>query len=211
MKFKIITIKILIISLYLGCKDERTPEIRNISQEIKDWMFFDTGTWWLYQNVQTGELDSQYVTNSNIFYLESENIKGQEYYKEQSAKILTNSNLSFLITTDYVLKENNKGTEGSYTFIYFTPNNKPLTVGERRSSCAGGNGFIEMTSIQENFTLDNVYYNTKITVFDNKDCTEHGDSIQYQLFKGVGIINKKNLTKNEEWKLIKYHIKLNKN
>lgn len=210
MKTKQIVIILLSISLYNGCKDERTPEIRNISQELKDWMFFDTGTWWLYQNVQTKELDSQYVTNSDIFYLESENIKGQEYYKEQSAKILTNSKLSFLLTIDYGLKENNKSTEGSFTYIFFRPINKPLTVGERKSSCSSL-GFTEMTAIEENFTLDNVYYNSKITVFDNKDCTENGDSVQYQLFKGVGIVNKKNLTKKEEWQLIKYHINLNKN
>ena len=194
-----------------SCKEkERTPAIYNIDQELKDWMFFDTSTWWLYKNVQTGELDSQYVTKSEIFYVESENIKGQPYYKDQGAKILTNTNTTFLLTPSYCHKEKNTNSEGSYTYLIFKPNNKPLTIGERRRSCSG-KGYTEMTAIDNNFTLDNLYYNTKITVFDNKDCTEDKDSVQYQIFKGVGIINKKNITKNEEWQLIKYHIKLNKN
>ncbi len=211
MKSKIILVQFLIITLYWGCKDERTPEMRNISQELKDWMFFDTGTWWLYQNVQTEDLDSQFVTKSDIFYIESEKTKNAPYTKKQFIQIFLNNQHYFSISsTENCKLQRITNGEGSYTYLIFKPNNNPLTVGERRSSCSSL-GYTEITAIEENFTLDNVYYNTKITVFDNKDCTENGDSVQYQLFKGVGIINKKNLTKNEEWKLIKYYIKLNKN
>ena len=210
MKTKSIILFALILIIFNSCEKERKPTVYNIDQELKDWMFFDTSTWWLYENIKTGELDSQYVTKSNIYYIESENIKGEPYYKHQGATISTNTNISYLLTPFYCLKENNSINEGGYTYIFFKPLNKPLTVGERRSSCSSL-GYTEMTAIDNNFTLDNVYYNTKITVFDNKDCTEGNDSVEYQIFKGVGIINKKNITKNQEWKLIKYHIKLNKN
>ena len=38
--------------------------VYNIEQETKDWMFFDTGTWWLYKEVNSGSIDSQFVIQS---------------------------------------------------------------------------------------------------------------------------------------------------
>ena len=214
MKTKSIILFALIIFIFNSCIKERQPTVYNIDQELKDWMFFDTSTWWLYENTKTGDLDSQYVTKSEIYYLETENIKNEPYRRVQFANVSINNDTRFNITStrgNYIekIKLNNNSGSG-HTFLVFKPINKPLTVGERKTSCSG-KGYTEMTDIDEKFTLDNQYFNTKITLLDSRDCTEGQDSVEYQVFKGVGIINKKNITKNQEWKLIKYHIKLNKN
>lgn len=204
---KTIILFILIFIAFNSCQKEYTTSIKNIDQDLKDWMFFDTGTWWLYENIKTGDLDSQYVTKSEIFYFEYDDTKHRIHKKTQSAKVFINNDNFYLFTTNSIekLKPN-----WANTYLVFKPANRPLTVGERRSSCSSL-GYTEMTDIDNNFTLNNIYYNTKITVLESKDCTEGNDSVEYQVFKGVGIINKKNITKNQEWKLIKYHIKLNKN
>lgn len=67
-----------------------------------------------------------------------------------------------------------------------------------------------MVDIDPNFTLDGVKYDTLITLLESYDLTEFGDSVEYKIYKGVGIINKKNISKNQNWQLLKYHIKLNK-
>jgi hypothetical protein len=77
----------LIIIVFNSCVKERQPVIYDIDQDLKDWMFFDTSTWWLYQNTKTLELDSQYVTKSEIYYFEYDDTKHRTLLqKTQSAK-----------------------------------------------------------------------------------------------------------------------------
>ncbi len=61
-----------ILFLYPSCKKERKPTEYHVDQYLKDWMFFDTGTWWTYKEINSGTIDSQYVTISEFNYITSE-------------------------------------------------------------------------------------------------------------------------------------------
>ncbi len=194
-----------------GCrKKDRTPQISNVEQHIKDWMFFDTGTWWVYKELNSGTIDSQYVTKSKMFYYETDpNDKKNPYNKTQSIEVYINSGFFFHLSSPMggsnIEKIKFIGSEAGSTYLIF----KPLEVGQRKAS-GGASGYIEIKQIDPHYTIDSLKYDTLVTLLDNRDNTEQNDSVEYKIFKGVGIINKKNITKKEEWQLIKYKINLNK-
>lgn len=60
-------------------KDEETvctpQNTAYFPQDAKDRFFFKTGTWWVYQNITTKELDSVWVSNANWSYVSSDNME----------------------------------------------------------------------------------------------------------------------------------------
>ncbi len=188
-----------------GCRKKDTPKPSNIEQHIKDWMFFDTGTWWVYRELNSGRIDSQYVTKSRIYYNESDlSDKNGPYYKWQFADVYNSSGFYFHLSSFSTIEKIEFSDTGSgRTYLIF----KPLELGQRKGN---GLGYTEIKQIDNHYTLDSIKYGTLVTLLDNRDNSEQNDSVEYKVFKGVGIINKKNITKKEEWQLIKYHINLNK-
>ena len=73
MKYLLHCLLILFISamgLASSCKPEPKPKdpitITYTLGEVKDYMVFKTGTYWVYQNDVTGEIDSQWVTGCSV-------------------------------------------------------------------------------------------------------------------------------------------------
>jgi hypothetical protein len=48
-----------------ACKKEETKYIK-LSSEMKEWAWFKPGSYWVYQNEATGELDSVYVIKDTL-------------------------------------------------------------------------------------------------------------------------------------------------
>ncbi len=70
-----IAVHLLLCILVLGivgassCKRDKPKDPIYITYtlgEVKDYMYFKPGTWWVYEHDLTGEIDSQYVTGSAI-------------------------------------------------------------------------------------------------------------------------------------------------
>ncbi|MCZ2128988.1 MAG: hypothetical protein LC109_01850 [Bacteroidia bacterium] len=69
MKKSILFISIAILATISSCiKDKKCPDISTIliEQEMKDWMFFDSGSYWIYIDSVTGAYDSVYVTKTEV-------------------------------------------------------------------------------------------------------------------------------------------------
>jgi hypothetical protein len=52
-----------------ACKPDKTKDPITITYklgEVKDYMVFKPGTYWVYQNDITGEIDSQWVTSCQV-------------------------------------------------------------------------------------------------------------------------------------------------
>jgi hypothetical protein len=190
----------------VGCKKERKQNIYNVEQYVKDWMFFDTGTWWVYKEMNSGMVDSHYVTKSEFVYTETDqDDKSTPYIKAQSAFVHINKGYFLYLKSPSgrsIVEKVKEGNWGSTILLF-----KVLEVGQWASS---GLGYTEIKEVDPNYTLDNVKFDTMVTLLDNRDASENNDSVEYKVYKGVGIINKKNITRKQEWKLIKYHINLNK-
>lgn len=202
----LITSAILILNP--SCKKERKPTEYHVEQYLKDWMFFDTGTWWTYKEINSGTIDSQYVIKSELIQITSENKKKSPYYTVEIGMVYTNSNYYFQLSSpkggSVIEKILTLGSERGSTYLLYNP----LKIGDRKGS--SGLGYTEITQINPHFILNNIKYDSLITYFDNYDLSENNDSVEYKILKGVGIINKKNISKKEEWQLVNYHINLNK-
>jgi hypothetical protein len=196
----------------LSC-GEHTPQptVYNIEQHMKDWIFFDTGSWWVYRETGSGITDSQYVTESSISYGKlAPYRKKHPYVKSQFAIVKLNSLTYFELHSPHgsslVFKTDPwDSVQRGWTKLLY----KPFQPGIREAS-HGPYGYTEITALNPHFTLDNITFDTLLTVFDNLDNSEGNDSMEYKVFKGVGIISKRNISKKLEWKLIRYHINLNK-
>ena len=199
-----ILISILIVN---SCGEKlESGKTSDVQQHIKDWMFFDTGTWWVYKELNTGIIDSQYVTESKIFYYDIEfEDNDRPNYKMQSIEVHNSSGFYFHLAPPKGSSLIEKIRKSGSTYLRYNP----LQVGERKAS--SGLGYTEIVGIDAHYTMDNMKYDTLITLLENYDSSEQNDSVEYKVLKGVGIINKKNITKNQNWKLTKYHIKMNKN
>ncbi len=198
---------IIIILFSCGDKD-RQPTVYNLNQQTKDWLFFDTGTYWVYKELGSGILDSQYVINSYLYYLENDksDLKSQ-YQKIQIGEVDINAGFFLQLTSKHIgiiKKISSLGSEGVSTYFYC----QPLQIGNKKGT--SGLGYTEIIDIDPNYEIDISKRDTLITYLENHDLTEKGDSVIYKVMRGVGVVNKKNISKNKEWQLIRYKINLNK-
>lgn len=198
----------LFLILNNSCRKERKPTEYHVERYLKNWMFFDTGTWWTYKEINSGTIDSQYVVRSELIQITTENKKKSPYYTVEIGMVYTNANFYFQLASpkggSVVEKIQSQGSERGSTYLLF----KPLQIGERKGS--SGLGYTEIMQINPHFTLDNNKSDSLITYLDNYDLSEQNDSVEYKLLKGVGIVNKKNISKKEEWQLVNYHINMNR-
>ncbi len=190
--------------LKTSCKKERKPKEFYVEQYVKDWMFFDTGTWWTYKEINTGTIDSQYVTKSELIYITSENRKKSPYYTVEIGMVYTNSNFYFQLADptggSVIEKIRTQGSERGSTPLIF----KPFKVGAYPPG-----SYSKTTNIEPSYQFGTIT-DTLITILNRQDESEQNDSVEYKILKGVGIVNKRNITQKQEWKLINYHINMNR-
>lgn len=199
---------IIIILHSCGDKD-RQPTVYNLNQQTKDWLFFDTGTYWVYKEHGSGILDSQYVINSYLYYIESDKYDHSSLYEKIQTGHVNISSGFFLQMTSIlgrgiIEKISSSGSEGVSTYFFY----QPLQIGKKKGT--SGLGYTEIIDIDPDYSLDISKRDTLITFLENHDLTENGDSVIYKVMRGVGVVNKKNISKNKEWQLIRYKINLNK-
>ncbi len=205
--FKIILFPTIVLFFINSCRDIESTMTYNVQQHIKDWMYFDTGSWWLYKEVNTGIIDSQFVIESKSFYMNNEgNNKSNPNLTVQLIEVHVNSDYYFKLAapsgSSVIEKISKTSSERLSTYLRYDP----LRIGERKNT---GVGHTEITALDPKFKFGNTT-DTLVTFFDNFDMTEQNDSVEYKVLKGVGIINKRNISKNQNWQLIKSNIKMNK-
>lgn len=73
MKHYLLFLGLSILTTLFGCqKDKKCPNVRTtyLEEEMKDWILFDSGSYWVYIDSVTGAYDSVYVTKSGIEIVE---------------------------------------------------------------------------------------------------------------------------------------------
>jgi hypothetical protein len=87
------------ILLFNSCKDKE-QYVYYISQETKDYCVFQTGTWWEYENINTHEIDTYFITQAtnNIKPTRENNISQQEISMRYKRTLTYNN--EFLINID---------------------------------------------------------------------------------------------------------------
>lgn len=203
-KLKIIGILQFLLICYSCEKKDRNPKFSPLLQETKDWMLFDTGTYWVFEENNSGIEDSVFVTSSEILQLGASGMDPTEpnVIHEFGVVNLSNKRYLFLSGTlggNSIFKEVRIGSE----LVSTTLLNPPNTVG---SSSPGSSS--KVTEFVVNFEFNNIRADL-VKRFDTKDPTENNESVEYHIMKGVGIIRKINHTKKEDWQLQRFNIVMN--
>lgn len=203
-----------------GCIKDKVPKdaynnrsIYNIPQDFKDYFYFAPGTYWIYQNQRTQELDSVYIVDrsSRMVHYSNEPIDEEvcfvHYYDTHYGVLFeTNTHVSWgrvdtLSRSRYELEIRSKSGfptgSGDYTAIY------PLVKGNKIDQILNP---YEILSIDDTITINNKFYNNVIVFYSKTNVLFNDHITKVYYLKDFGIIRKTDLTKNDDWKLIHYFI-----
>lgn len=201
------------------CKpdDDSEPQVYHflLPQEVKDYYAFKDGTYWVYENDKTKELDS--IT---VFFHQSKIdtiIDTERNHKLifEIFRLITYSHRDDYKTEYYplppvpenpsanaVIIEREKYKTGDYigvTSLLF----HPFIKGSKKYTSKGEivlNDILPEFTIKNNSFLNVLYYHNTFDITNNKS------DMDYFIAKNVGIVMMRNNTTNETWNLIRHNI-----
>jgi hypothetical protein len=198
------------------CKHEPPPEVPKVCQydssveEMKKWYYFKTGTWWVYQEQTTGDLDT--IT---VYYdwegTNGDGTVGFETWGNSSYDGFNykyNFNSSFSIhclaaeeCTCHKVKRA-KTMPGNFVgeaqiFLY------PLIEGNYTAS---NGGWCTLDTLHTTYELYSTIYLNVAEWNIPVDASENYVQTRYWIAENIGIVRRKNSFLNSDWILIEYNI-----
>lgn len=189
-----------------GCKRDQTIE------GMKDYFFFKTGTWWIYQETNTGALDTVTVYY-DFLHLDAETSEFQ--WKANSTYFNYNFYHSFnesfstycLTDEDCTCHKLNREKSRPGDYIgggnYFT---YPLFKNNYNNAGLAGQCRIEEFYDHYNFNGNIIESVARIDVPLDESTTTNGQHTKYWWAKNIGIIEFENLNTSQHWFLIDQNI-----
>jgi len=190
---------------------EEFPEQCVDMERIKDHYYFKTGSWWIYQEVTSHQLDSQWVSQSWVSDCNfSLTIKSSldDYDRERWTHLLTPAkNCGRIEKLNFSRIERSKYKPGdfkgtSYIGIFYP------TIGDSayNSNAYYLNNYIKVENILEELLQLNYSFNNVIEYFEYSNKTENNQSVKTFYAEGVGLIKKELIDSNQTWLLIDYNV-----
>ncbi len=191
---------------------EQYPDQCIEMEHIKDHYYFKTGSWWVYEEQNTGAIDSQWVSKSwsdgcmfEITLKNSLNDYDNNYWTKQLTKgkgcceVKKNDRAAFVkqnITKagSYIGELNisafpYKIGDSTYNYIYNIPNNHAYLI-----------------TIHDSLSfLNNTFYNI-LEYKLNYDPIQNKQKTNYFYAKNIGLIKKELIDSNQVWLLKKYNV-----
>ncbi len=225
--------KILLILVYLilsnfGCKPKDCHKDGSCAAdnrvyplgEAKNYLCFNKGSYWIYKNTKTGDLDTQvceaYLLDNIVKKGSFNNTKHITVRYEQMSRTISSSfndcnyydntsgynpdAISFGIERTILIRNSSKiGTIGAYFYPFVE--NENYGTGSNVTTCIG----LDSTLIVQGKT----YYNVAKFDIDQDDIWYNFASYPnavYYWAKDVGLIKRWNKSENYSWELIEYNI-----
>ncbi|MBL7812744.1 MAG: hypothetical protein JNL57_11020 [Bacteroidetes bacterium] len=180
--------------------------------EVKDYMYFKKGTWWVYEHDKTHELDSQYVTSS---YIGTSITQGREEWSSHIT--LQQEVMSMRIRSNFVDGWGSNNYFDIYTTgqlvdaypypsrVYQLERSKISSIGQNVPStvfyhpfdlCPKKNCLYFYDSLFTNYNLNGNYYDTVISfaitygeaVMQEPSLRTYGGNAKCYYAKNVGLI-----------------------
>jgi len=223
---KFIALSLFMCLIFAACIKEPKPKAPQfyrvkINDELKSYLWSKAGSYWIYKNTKTGDLDTQVC---NGFRYDSTTVKGTEsyskhitifydylsksYYSSFTKKTFYyNSGYKFPNATTLYLENNKITLDGNGSVI--TPLVYPFIIGtgsDNGSSITTYKGMDSTLIIQ-----GKTYFNVAKFEIDKDDIWEEklncirSNNIYYWA-KDVGLVKKESKTCTYSWELIKYNI-----
>jgi hypothetical protein len=197
---------VVVCALQYGCKktEENVP-YNPAPQEMKDYLWFDTGSYWVYEDSATNQLDSIVISSTQETTVEDRN-NGKHYADYQflrvnATSITTGSTYSFYMTgvVDYQQKaiviqyENPQMATHiwtSYVLIH------PQVINKNTEGVVGK---VILKDTLPVYNLNGVDYKNVKLYYQEADGIMLYDSSLTWIAPGFGIIKKQNLAKPQTY------------
>ena len=211
-----ISLLMLLLILPTSCKKDDPMEPCNACnhdtsfETMSEWCYFDVGSWWVYEEIVTGDIDSVYVYQSGIDY-------DAESFIFRTYSSWYDNDFSYWHNASYVGPSNistcslrrlfrNQASNGNFVGGGIIAN-FPMIQGD--FSGGGGTGVgdgVHTTSVYSSFIFEGVDYGPTAEFTIGVSGSEGDDSLMVRISKNFGIIYKELPEQNRYWKLVNYNI-----
>lgn len=220
MKNKLIILITLIV--VVSCrKDDEIPYCEEFPndcvdvREVKDYFYFNYGSWWVYEEENSGKRDSVYVTETSndptsvLFetWLYSSYDEYSYIYFTKGVRPEVKNNIakkSVKSTTVYCAK----GKPGDYIgegecFLFYPiPNLWSYSYG----GVGITNNKVRIDSVFSSYSVLEENYYDVVSVFEEHTIVEESQPTMHYYSPNIGLIKKELLDSNQIWNLVDYHI-----
>ena len=184
--------------------------------EAKDYFAFKVGSWWVYEEENSGLRDSCYVTHGNVsdsWYFETEiysTLQDFSYnYYPKYIQVLEGCNANATVNKKCLYVDREKGKPGEYVghgYCFFV--NYYQGASKNVPNISFSNNKIIIDEIYSNYTngtFPNQFQKT-IKIHELNTYIEGEQPTNHYYSKGIGIVKKEFLDSNQVWNLVNYHI-----
>jgi hypothetical protein len=208
-----------------GCQKTQNEYYVKHLYEAENYLWAKPGSYWIYKNTKTGDLDTQQVTNFAFFTDTTINFKGVKkserliyiiydllyvriyssfnkwYYVHTTNRY---NNLGDEVNSNRVICEREVSGEGSVQPFFF-----PFEVGLQ--GAGDGTSYTTLKSLESKYTLQGKEF-LKVAIFEiDLDVIWYPNSIKYPKTRyywaeNVGLVKRENTKENYSWELIEYNI-----
>jgi len=219
-KHRNIAILIFCLFAFSSCKEELKPYCSEYPNEcadikgVKDYFAFNEGSYWVYEEVNSGAMDCVYVTSfyndANSYYFDVEHHSvhsGYDYRFWTSSSAVENRHVKkeevSLLVKLSKYKPGDFVSE-SYCFIYYP------TVGNLVHSDGGQpygyDNELVVNSYYENYIIGNKTCSNVIVMTEEHTASENKQPTIKYYAEGIGLIRKELIDSNQVWNLKDYNI-----
>ncbi len=214
MKNQIPFLLLLVICVFSCKKDPTYPDEKlSVPQVLLDYGYFQKGTYWIYQDSTSLDIDSVYVTSSQ----QGTDITTPDpsrpyhgyfgFYDVYSQSSFDGFHYHYRVSTEesfgghsemweYKLNNAGSGTQTQLMTDYFV-------AGQTDPEAAYP---VTYESSYDSLKTLNTYFKNVVLFRDSKNATQNNSVTNTYIAKKVGIIRKEYLNFHEVWNLIRYHI-----
>ena len=209
---------LLITILTLSCQREAEDPVPIIQaceyddsiEELKAWHYFKQGTWWVYRDVNSVDLDTIRVYNSGTgisqdnwpyFFWDSsssfEEYNFKYYFHESFSRNCNESQDCMCHKVERTKTRPGHFIGSDWCFLF--PNLPDLVIGHWPNTST-------KLFIQDSLALGDLYFEDVIEWKSNGHPSENYEPVEFYLAKNIGIIRRVLPEQNRDWVLIDYFI-----
>lgn len=195
---------------------EQYPDQCVSMHRIKDHYYFKKGSWWVYQEQNTGAIDSQWVSKSwsdgcKFDLVINTTLDDYDYHRwthlltlSEDCGIVEKRKLAYI--------ERSKTKAGDYVGGSFIGMFYPIVGDSLNNFLGGGYGSstyysqLRIRKISIIYKQLNVNYINVIEISDDFNIVENSQPTTHWYAEGVGLIKKELIDSNQVWLLTKYNV-----
>lgn len=207
-----LTAALLMLTLSTCKKDDpdcETCQYEQGFQQVKDWMYFKTGSYWIYEEENSGAIDTLTVYEDWQGIAQEENdaflthtissFDGFFYFYQYNSSFTIHCLTEPSCDCEKVLRA--KGKPGNFVGegrMFFFP---PIV-----DNYTGSDGLSEVVEVIENYMLSTgEEANTGVFRTEN-NASEDFQETKFYISRHIGVVRKELLDDNEIWNLIEYDV-----